>query len=419
MPGAACRYNQTAPYALNTTAVVLPNGFVFLSTGGGNQYSGEWLRDAAVQLKQLVDNGLSTTSDAVAAIVEGALVQGARYLAMNGYANSFFSEAFQNSDRTMGRGGYVQTDNYELDSAAWMLWLAAEHYAASGRVAIFDELFYTVMEKFTVQVQLEQNHYWSMYRYVQSGPPPEPLPNGGKGTPVNNATGLTWSGFRPSDDACKYGYNIPQNLFAKGESQVACASRRSRLTLPTATLDGIANISTEVYNDTHLASLAANLSAVIDQGLSSTATIQDPTYGEVLAYEVDGFGAVLAMDDANLPSLLSASYYGYSGLVDTALNNSRAFVLSSKNKYYGVGQCASGEGSPHLAEGVNVWPMGMLAQGLSGTLDELVDIVITLAQTDCNTLLMHQFFEPDCPCYYTRAEFASTWRADNVLRAEN
>ena len=26
--------------------------------------------------------------------------------------------------------------------------------------------------------------------------------------------GMTWSGFRPSDDACQYGYLVPSNMFA-------------------------------------------------------------------------------------------------------------------------------------------------------------------------------------------------------------
>ena len=35
----------------------------------------------------------------------------------------------------------------------------------------------------------------------------------GKGAPVV-PTGMTWSGFRPSDDACAYGYLVPSNMFA-------------------------------------------------------------------------------------------------------------------------------------------------------------------------------------------------------------
>ena len=36
----------------------------------------------------------------------------------------------------------------------------------------------------------------------------------GKGALVKSGVGLTWSGFRPSDDACIYGYLIPSNMFA-------------------------------------------------------------------------------------------------------------------------------------------------------------------------------------------------------------
>lgn len=41
----------------------------------------------------------------------------------------------------------------------------------------------------------------------------ETLPYNGLGKPVG-FTGMTWSGFRPSDDACWYGYLIPSNMFA-------------------------------------------------------------------------------------------------------------------------------------------------------------------------------------------------------------
>ena len=33
------------------------------------------------------------------------------------------------------------------------------------------------------------------------------------GNPVEY-TGMTWSGFRPSDDACRYGYLVASNMFA-------------------------------------------------------------------------------------------------------------------------------------------------------------------------------------------------------------
>ena len=35
----------------------------------------------------------------------------------------------------------------------------------------------------------------------------------GRGNPVG-PTGMSWSGFRPSDDACMYNYLVPSNMMA-------------------------------------------------------------------------------------------------------------------------------------------------------------------------------------------------------------
>ena len=61
----------------------------------------------------------------------------------------------------------------------------------------------------------EQHHMSeSLYHFERTQcPPSDTLPNHGKGNPVAY-TGMTFSGFRPSDDACRYGYLIPSNMFA-------------------------------------------------------------------------------------------------------------------------------------------------------------------------------------------------------------
>ena len=53
---------------------------------------------------------------------------------------------------------------------------------------------------------------------------------------------MTWSGFRPSDDACKYNYLIPSNMFA------------------TVVLGYISEISEIVFKDNNLKSIADELS---------------------------------------------------------------------------------------------------------------------------------------------------------------
>ena len=73
----------------------------------------------------------------------------------------------------------------------------------------------TVVETF----RTEQRHFErSPYRFIRpeencNGLEQETLQNDGMGMPVNY-TGMTWSGFRPSDDACTFGYLIPSNMFA-------------------------------------------------------------------------------------------------------------------------------------------------------------------------------------------------------------
>ncbi len=59
------------------------------------------------------------------------------------------------------------------------------------------------------------------------------LPLGGRGAPVA-WTGMTWSGFRPSDDRCTYGYLVPANAMAS-----TC-------------LHGLAALAESVLHDTEL-----------------------------------------------------------------------------------------------------------------------------------------------------------------------
>src|SRR5690606_26583486 len=62
--------------------------------------------------------------------------------------------------------------------------------------------------------QVEQKHQNSTYRFMRdTWREEDTLINDGIGTPVNY-TGMTWSGFRPSDDRCIYHYLIPSNMFA-------------------------------------------------------------------------------------------------------------------------------------------------------------------------------------------------------------
>ena len=102
--------------------------------------------------------------------------------------------------------------------------------------------------------RVEQNHGTdSPYRFQRfSGPPSDTLTHEGLGAPVAH-TGMTWSGFRPSDDACAYGYLVPSNMFA------------------VVVLRYGEQIAREVYGDEALAQRAADLRAEIDAGIAAHA----------------------------------------------------------------------------------------------------------------------------------------------------
>ena len=133
-------------------------------------------------------------------------------------------------------------------------------------------------------------------------------------------------------------------------------------------------------------------------------------YGKIYAYEVDGLGQHLLMDDANVPSLLSAPYLGYK--VDPEIYaNTRRFLLSRDNPTWAESRDGTikGIGSPHMRQRIrnNIWPMAQIMQGLTSTsLEEKLEMVRMLTATDAGTGMMHESYNPDNPSQFTRKWFA-------------
>lgn len=99
---------------------------------------------------------------------------------------------------------------------------------------------------------------------------------------------MTWSGFRPSDDACTYHYLVPANMFA------------------VVVMGYLERIFTEILDDADIAARARALRTSIDEGLRAHGTMRNAAGETIWAYEVDGLGNALLMDDSNVPSLMAA-----------------------------------------------------------------------------------------------------------------
>ncbi|PSM42416.1 metal-independent alpha-mannosidase [Streptomyces dioscori] len=370
----------------------MPDGSAFVVTG---DIPAMWLRDSSTQLMPYLallkdDKGLQ---DLVAAVLERQFDQ----IRRDPYANAFNPEpsgrAHDGDD--LCEDPWVWEEKYEVDSLAFPLLLAHRFWRATGRTDHLDGAVRTAHAVLSVWRTEQDHEHRSAYRFLRSsGPASDTLPGEGRGTPVAR-TGMTWSGFRPSDDACTYGYNVPANL---------CAA---------AALDGTAEMAHEA-GDTALAEDATALAAELREGVARHGTVDHPEHGTIYAYEVDGLGNALLMDDANMPSLLSLPLVANVPTADPLYRATRAFVLSPANPTWYRGSAAQGVGSPHTPKN-HIWPIAIAVEGLTCDDDaSRLAALRLLADTDAGTGAMHESFHKDDPGRFTRHWFS--WA--NAMYAE-
>ncbi|MGW0689231.1 glycoside hydrolase family 125 protein [Streptomyces sp. NPDC002754] len=390
------RFGQTLVRCLDDTLArtirPMSDGTAFVVTG---DIPAMWLRDSTTQMMPYLallkdDRDLQ---DLLLAVVRRQF----RQIAHNPYANAFNAEpsgrAHDAAD--LCEDPLVWEEKYEVDSLAFPLLLAHRFWQATGRT----EHVAGAMEAARAAISVwrtEQDHeHLSKYRFVRENvPPTDTLQNAGRGTPVG-VTGMTWSGFRPSDDACTYGYNVPANL---------CAA---------AALDGVAELARTV-EDAELADEADALAAELRAATQRHGTVDHPEHGSIYAYEVDGLGNALLADDANMPSLLSLPLVADVSPRDPLYLATRAFVLSPANPTWYRGTAAEGVGSPHTPDGY-IWPIALAVEGLtSNDPERRLQLLHTLINTDGGTGAMHESFHKDDPDRFTRDWFS--WA--NAMYAE-
>ncbi|MBM7565134.1 glycoside hydrolase family 125 protein [Paenibacillus sacheonensis] len=385
-PHLADVFQNCYPNTLQTTVELLDDGTSFVITG---DIPAMWLRDSSAQIRPYME--MANEDADLRRLIRGVIHRQAKFLLLDNYANAFNKEP--NDQGHTGdlppKGPGVWERKYELDSLCYPVQLCAHYWRTTGDRSVFNEDVHGMFRQIVATMLIEQHHdQQSGYSFQRfQCPPSDTLPFDGRGTRTNY-TGMVWSGFRPSDDACKYGYLIPANMFA------------------VVILRDLGQLALEMYDDADLNESALKLAAEIEFGIETYGKVQHPEFGTIYAYETDGFGNYNLMDDANVPSLLSIPYLGYRPSEDPIYRNTRAFVLSPANPSYYSGTYGRGVGSPHTPPG-HIWPIGLIMQGLTSTdPQEQESLIRTLAATTADTNFMHESFHPDDPGTFTREWFA-------------
>jgi meiotically up-regulated gene 157 (Mug157) protein len=278
---------------------------------------------------------------------------------------------------------------YEIDSHCYPIRLAYGYWKKTGDTSIFDEHWLASIEN-TLKTFTEQQRKdgFGPYRFMRrTERQHDTVCNDGWGNPVN-PVGLIASVFRPSDDSTIFLFLVPSNFFAVSSLRKA------------------AEILTQVNGKPELAERCTALADEVEAALKKYAVYNHPEFGKIYAFEVDGFGNHLLMDDANVPSLLAMPYLGDVDVNDPIYQNTRRFVWSSSNPYFFKGEAGEGIGGPHIGHNM-VWPMSIMMKAFTSNDDaEIKACMEMLMTTDAGTGFMHESFHKDNPEKFTRSWFA-------------
>ncbi len=348
-----------------------------------------WLRDSGAQVWPYVQ--LANEDPKLKDMLEGVIRRQFMCVNIDPYANAF------NDGPVGGEWQSDMTDmkkelherKWEIDSLCYPIRLAYHYWKVTGDASIFDEAWVEAMKNVlqTFKEQQRKNGVGPYQFQRRTERALDTLNNNGKGAPVN-PVGLIVSSFRPSDDATTLQFLVPSNFFA------------------VTSLRKAAEVLTQVNKNEAMAKECTDLADEVETALKKYATYNHPKFGTIYAFEVDGFGNHLLMDDANVPSLLAMPYLGDVDINDPIYQNTRRFVWSDSNPYFFKGKAGEGIGGPHVDYAM-VWPMSIMMKAFTSQDDaEIKDCIRMLMHTDAGTGFMHESFHKDDPTKFTREWFA-------------
>lgn len=353
------------------------DGSVFVQTG---DIPAMWIRDSTWQVMPLVR---FADDPEIASLIAGVIQSQVKFLNMDLYANAFNQEpngACWHKDFEE-QSPWVFERKWELDSISGFLDLSLDFHVSFGSREPLTPAWFALFEKILDLLEHEQNHDPESYRFVRNNAPAHDyLSHDGYGAPFKPC-GLVWDAFRPSDDACELPFHVPSNMH----------------------LARVIHASAElILKKSHpkLAKRATKLSKTIRKAIKKHAIVS--VNGQKLfAYEVDGKGGTVLMDDANYPNLASELPW-LSAIDHRVAANTEAFIYSPENPWFFSGSNASGVGSPHTGNNM-VWPLAIAMRGMRQGIIEGLELIEKTVTPDLN---IHESFNVNDPSQFTREWFS-------------
>jgi len=282
-----------------------------------------WLRDSTAQVTPYLS--LVKGDPDLQRLIKGLIHRQAFCVLLEPYANAFLKNTSEKGwdDLPPNKPG-VHERKWEVDSLCYVIRLSYQYWKTTGDASAFDEEWQRAMRQIVKTFRTEQlKNGPSPYRFIRKttvmidAPPFE-----GEGHPVKPC-GLIRSAFRPSDDSTIFPFLIPSNAFAVVE------------------LRHLAEIFGMVVRDAAFGNECKALANEVEQAIDKYGIVEHQTLGKIYAFEVDGYGGRLFMDDANVPNLISLPYLGFVKADNKIYQNTRRFVLSDNNPYFRRGKFAS------------------------------------------------------------------------------
>ena len=388
-PYLAWMFENCFPNTLDTTVhyrVLNGEDDTFVYTG---DIHAMWLRDSGAQVWPYVQ--FANSDPNLKRMLKGVVLRQQKCVIFDPYANAFNDGPVGGEWMTDGTDmkPELHERKYEIDSLCYPIRLAYQYWLTTGDTSVFGkdwiESIRLTLQTFKEQQRKENKGPYKFTR--KTNRQLDTMSNGGWGNPVN-PVGLIASAFRPSDDATMFLFLVPSNFFA------------------VTSLRKAAKVLSEVNNEPKMAQECLDLANEVEAALKKYAVYNHPKYGKIYAFEVDGYGNQLILDDANVPSLLAMPYLGDVDINDPIYQNTRKFVWSLDNPYFFKGKAGEGIGGPHIGYDM-AWPMSIMMKAFTSTDDaEIKACIKMLMDTDAGKGFMHESFNVNDANDYTRSWFA-------------